>query len=78
MVEARLVLQTPLNIPLAIEEEESYTHFMPANQRIRLDQTTKHAATMSTARPLQPMSVADYLSGEQNAVHRHEYVEGVI
>jgi len=78
MNEARLALQTPLNILLATKGEESYDLFMPANQRVHLDHSTKHAATMSTARQLQPISVADYLSGEQNAVHKHEYVEGVI
>ncbi len=31
---------------------------------------------MSTARQKQPVSVADYLSGEQNALCKHEYVEG--
>lgn len=43
-----------------------------------LAQSTKNAVTMSTARLLQPISVAEYLSGEQNAVQKHEYVEGVI
>lgn len=31
---------------------------------------------MSTARQKQPVSVADYLSGERNALCKHEYVEG--
>ncbi len=31
---------------------------------------------MSTVRQLQLISVADYLSGEQHALHKHEYVEG--
>jgi Uma2 family endonuclease len=31
---------------------------------------------MSTARQHQPVSVADYLSGEHNALRKHEYVEG--
>lgn len=33
---------------------------------------------MSTANQLSPISVADYLSGESEACHRHEYVEGVV
>ena len=68
----------PPNILLAIKGEESYTLCILANQRVRLDHSTKHPATMSTARQLQPISVADYLSREQNAIHKHEYVEGVI
>jgi Uma2 family endonuclease len=67
-----------LNILLAIKCDETYTLFEPANQRVRPDHSTKNAATMSTARQLQPISVAEYLSGEQNAVHKHEYVEGII
>jgi Uma2 family endonuclease len=31
---------------------------------------------MSTARRIQPLSVAGYLQGEQDAAHKHEYVEG--
>ena len=33
---------------------------------------------MSTASNLAPISVSDYLSGEQNSRTRHEYVEGVV
>ena len=51
---------------------------MLANHCVRLDHSTKHAAKMSTARQLQPISVAEYLSGEENAVRKREYVEGFI
>jgi Uma2 family endonuclease len=33
---------------------------------------------MSTAPHYQPISVHDYLAGEQDAKHRHEYVEGIV
>jgi Uma2 family endonuclease len=33
---------------------------------------------MSTAFNLAPISVSDYLHGEKNARHKHEYVEGVV
>lgn len=33
---------------------------------------------MSTAPHYEPISIADYLRGEQNAKRRHEYVEGVV
>lgn len=34
--------------------------------------------TMSTASNLSPITISDYLNGEQDARHRHEYVEGVV
>ncbi|MEO8497924.1 MAG: Uma2 family endonuclease [Planctomycetota bacterium] len=33
---------------------------------------------MSTASHHQPISVSDYLHGEQTATHKHEYVDGVV
>ena len=33
---------------------------------------------MTTAALFQPISVSDYLSGERQAKHKHEYVEGIV
>ncbi len=38
----------------------------------------RYHVVMSTASNLAPISVSDYLQGEADARHRHEYVEGVV